>query len=64
MRAIALWSCQNKRFELLNIIEGDNTLIQSISFSPDGKTIASAGYDNIVKLKFEYSSGKYFECEF
>ncbi|MGK7921716.1 MAG: AAA-like domain-containing protein [Trichodesmium sp.] len=51
-KAIALWSRQDKQFQLLKKIgEGENdTLIQSISFSPDSQTIASANYDSTVKL--------------
>ncbi|MGD1806069.1 AAA-like domain-containing protein [Dapis sp. BLCC M126] len=51
-KAIALWSRQGKKFELLKKIAEENNdgLIQSISFSPDSQTIASASYDNTVKL--------------
>ncbi|SKB14893.1 putative WD-repeat protein [Planktothrix sp. PCC 11201] len=34
--------------------QGHNTLIQTVSFSPDGKTLATGSYDNTVKLWDEY----------
>ncbi len=34
----------------LNTLKGHNSRVNSVSFSPDGKTIASASYDNTIKL--------------
>jgi WD40 repeat protein len=35
---------------LLKTFEGHSNWVNSVSFSPDGKTIASASYDNTIKL--------------
>jgi DNA-binding beta-propeller fold protein YncE len=38
-------------------IKGHDALVYSIAFSPDGKVLASAGFDSIVKL-WEFPAGK------
>jgi WD40 repeat protein len=38
-------------------LKGHTALVYNLAFSPDGKILASAGFDNVVKL-WEYPSGK------
>jgi WD40 repeat protein len=38
-------------------LKGHTALIYSVAFSPDGKLLATAGFDNVVKL-WEWPSGK------
>ncbi|MFM6437738.1 MAG: WD40 repeat domain-containing protein, partial [Microcystis panniformis] len=45
---IKLWNV--KTGEEILTLKGDNSLVQSVSFSPDGKTLASGSADSIVKL--------------
>jgi WD40 repeat protein len=37
-------------------LKGHMALVYSLAFSPDGKTLASAGFDNVVKL-WDFSAG-------
>ena len=38
-------------------VKAHNALVYSVAFSPDGKTLATAGFDNSVKL-WDYATGK------
>ena len=38
-------------------LKGHTALIYHLAFSPDGKLLATAGFDNVVKL-WEWPSGK------
>ncbi len=45
---IALWDTKTK--QLWRLLKGHKASLSHLAFSPDGKTLASAGYDNSLKL--------------
>ena len=45
---IRLWDIKTRK--LIKILEGHSSLIESITFSPNGKIIASGSYDGRIKL--------------
>ncbi|MEZ5477027.1 MAG: hypothetical protein R3E95_05935 [Thiolinea sp.] len=45
---VKLWDVVSRR--LLHSFEGHQDSVTSVTFSPDGKTLASASSDNTVKL--------------
>jgi WD40 repeat protein len=44
---VKLWNLQG---EELKTLKGHSSRVKSVSFSPDGKTLATASDDNTVKL--------------
>src|SRR5437762_9268008 len=38
-------------------LKGHTAIVYSVAFSPDGKILATAGFDNIVKL-WDFATGK------
>src|SRR3974377_1345049 len=38
-------------------LKGHKGLVYSVAFSPDGKILATAGFDNVVKL-WDFATGK------
>jgi WD40 repeat protein len=47
-KTIKLWDVETG--EKIRTLKGDNSLVQSVSFSPDGKTLASGSDDGSIKL--------------
>ncbi|MEH2200540.1 WD40 repeat domain-containing protein, partial [Nostoc sp.] len=47
---------ENRAIEV-NTLEGHSSFVLGVVFSPDGKTLASGGYDNTIKL-WDVSTGK------
>ena len=52
---IRLWDMRSKR--PCRILQGHSSLVNSVGFSPDGKTLASGGYDKAIGL-WEVATGK------
>ncbi|MDF5718440.1 MAG: AAA family ATPase, partial [Rhizonema sp. NSF051] len=48
---------QESKFREHNRLEGHSSIVYSVSFSPDGKTLASASFDNTIKL-WNVATGK------
>lgn len=46
----------NRAMEL-NTLEGHTSLVTSVVYSPDGKTLASSSYDGTIKI-WDISTGK------
>jgi WD40 repeat protein len=44
---VKLWNLQGQE---LKTLKGHSSSVSSVSFSPDGKTLATASWDNTVKL--------------
>ena len=54
---IGIWLYSTSTYETIALLAGDKYGISSISFSPDGKTLAGGGSDKIVYL-WDFRTGK------
>ena len=54
---IKIWDVQAAAPKLVSTIQGHTDTILAVAFSPDGATIASAGYDKLLKI-WEVATGK------
>ncbi len=54
---IGIWLYDTSSYETIALLTGDKYGISSISFSPDGKTLAGGGSDKIVYL-WDFRTGK------
>ena len=54
---IGIWLYDTSTYETIALLTGDKYGISSISFSPDGKTLAGGGSDKIVYL-WDFRTGK------
>ena len=48
----------NSKYKLVQTLIGHSDLVGAVAFSPDGKTIASGDWDNVIKL-WDAASGKF-----
>src|SRR5215471_12665047 len=55
--ALSFALCQLVVADAPTELKGHQALVYSLAFSPDGKLLATAGFDNVVKL-WEFAAGK------